>query len=66
MGERETVNFSIRIDKRIVAQLDFLAQKDFRKRNKLIEMVLAENCGLIDLVFGQGEHEKRQQQKGKT
>ncbi len=45
--QREMVIFSIRIDKRIADQLNVLARKDDWKRNKLIENILAEKCGLI-------------------
>jgi len=45
--ERETVVFSIRIDKRIVDKLDELSEKQDRKRNWLIEQALAEKAGVV-------------------
>lgn len=44
---REFVSFGIRIDTRIAESLDRLARRDARKRNWLIEQILAEKCGLI-------------------
>ena len=44
--ERETVVFSIRIDKRIADGLNLLAEEQERKRNWLIERILAEKMGV--------------------
>jgi hypothetical protein len=44
--KRRTVSLGIRIDERIVNQLDLLAKKERRKRNWIIEQILGEKCGL--------------------
>lgn len=43
---REMTTFSIRIDRRIRDRLDLLARRDSRKRNNLIEKLLAEAVGI--------------------
>ena len=41
------VVFSIRVDKRIKDKLDSITRDDDKSRNRLIEQVLAEKCGVL-------------------